>query len=380
LFCSVDRGFLHADVGSQEFMYEPNQQERNMTTRRALDRTLRIAAMATALLAAGCGGGGDGGTPPPPPPQLISITAQNQDAVARSTAATFFSLTGVRALPVAPAPSPKAVASGVNDLAMHALGKVTAPTRGASAKVGRLTVYTETLACTMGGSMTLTIDDRDENRVVSSGDLMGIAFSQCREDAKSIINGGLQMAIASASETPTTLDMSGRFDYQQLTIIDGGYTSSVNGSTNSIYSERVDPMGTLTIQMSSTVAPGGLIASASTPILSDTFTYDEGFASVSIEVTPATPTPPGFSTLALNGIVKVDSLTGRIRIVTDPMTPVRETFDAQYPESGLVTAVGKDSQLRMTVLDTERVRIELDANNDGTFEGTKLVLWTELLP
>jgi hypothetical protein len=151
---------------------------------------------------------------------------------------------------------------------------------------------------------------------------------------------------------------------------------------NSIYSERVDPMGTLTIQMSSTVAPGGLIASASasTSILSDTFTYDEGFASVSIEVTPATPTPPGFSTLALNGIVKVDSLTGRIRIVTDPMTPVRETFDAQYPESGLVTAVGKDSQLRMTVLDTERVRIELDANNDDTFEGTKVVLWTELLP
>lgn len=172
-----------------------------MSTRLALDRTLRVAAFTAAILAAGCGGGGGGGSSPPAQPQLIQITSLNQDAVARATAATFFSMTGVRALPVAPSPGAKARANGVNEVAMHALAKVTAPDRGAGAKVGRLDVYSETLACTLGGSMTLTVDDRDNNLVMSAGDVLTIGFNQCREDASTMISGTLMLGISSAAET-----------------------------------------------------------------------------------------------------------------------------------------------------------------------------------
>lgn len=351
-----------------------------MTARRMLDRTLRIAAVTAAILAAGCGGGGGGGsTPPPAPPQLIQITAQNQDAVARSTAATFFGMTGIRALPIAPSPSAKAL-SGAGDIALRALSKITAPAAGANAKVGRLDVYVDELACTLGGSIRLTIDDRDNNLTISRGDVLTVAFNQCRESADTLINGALVMGISSASETPTTLQMSGTFEYQNLTVIEGGYTSSVHGVMDSTYSESVDPMGTLTTQMTSTVAASGLVASGSTPVLTDTFTYDPGFAMVSMDVEPATPTPPAFSTVALNGTVHVASLGGRITLVTDPMLPVRDTWGEPYPSSGQVTVLGRDSRLRLTVLNVERVRLELDANNDGTFEATKELLWTELLP
>jgi hypothetical protein len=352
-----------------------------MTARRIFDRTLRIAALSTAILAAGCGGGGGGSSPPPPiQPQLIQITVQNQDAVARATVATFFSMTGVRALPLAPSPSPRALATGVNDLAMHALSKAMAPAPVGS-KVSRLEVYSDTAACTMGGSMTLTIDDRDNNLAISRGDVMTIAFSQCRETADSMINGALVMAIANASETANSVQLSGTFTYQQLTIIDAGYTSTVNGAMDSVYSESIDPMtGTLNMWLESTVASGGVVASGSTPLVSDTFTYDAGFRSQSNEVTPGDPNAIGFSTIALNGTVHVGSLGGRITLVMDPMWPVHEQFNAEYPDSGRVTVLGSASQLRLTVLNAERVRQELDANNDGTFEANKEVLWTELLP
>jgi hypothetical protein len=352
-----------------------------MTVRRIFDRTLRIAALTAAVFAAGCGGGGGGSSPPPPvQPQLIQITVQNQDAVARATVATFFSMTGVRALPLAPSPSPRALATGVNDVAMHALSKAMAPAPGGT-KASRLEVFSETAACTMGGSMTLTIDDRDNNLAISPGDVMTLAFSQCRESADSMINGALVMGIAAASETANSMQLRGTFTYQQLTIIDAGYTSAVNGAMDSVYSESIDPMtGTLNVWLESTVAAGGLVASGSTPTASDTFTYDPGFRSQSNEVTPGDPNAVGFSTVALNGTVHVNSLGGRITLVMDPMWPVREQFNAEYPESGRVTVLGNASQLRLTVMNVERVRQELDANNDGVFEATKEVLWTELLP
>jgi hypothetical protein len=351
-----------------------------MRKRLAFDRTLGIAALTAALLVAGCGGGGgDGGPTPPPPPQLIQITAQNQDAVARATAATFYGMTGMRALPVSPAPSPRATAAGINDFALRALGKAMAPTRAAS-KVGRLAIYEETVACTLGGSMTLQLNDVDNNLTVSAGDVFKITFSQCRESDDELVNGVLQMAIAGASETPTAVEMSGLFTFQQLTVVDAGYTSLLNGAMNSTYRESVDPMGTLTTTLTSTVAAGGMVGSASSPALTDTFTYDPGFAMVSTDIQPATPTPAPFSTLVLNGTAHVASLGGRITIVTDPMTPIRDTWGAEYPESGQVTVLGKDSRLRMTVLDTVRVRLELDANNDGAFESTKDVPWTDVLP
>jgi len=52
----------------------------------------------------------------------------------------------------------------------------------------------------------------------------------------------------------------------------------------------------------------------------------------------------------------------------------------ERPTSGTVLITGYQSKLRMTVVNTTTVRLELDANNDGTYESTRDIPWSELLP
>jgi hypothetical protein len=50
-----------------------------------------------------------------------------------------------------------------------------------------------------------------------------------------------------------------------------------------------------------------------------------------------------------------------------------------YPTSGQIVATGAVGSLRTTALNTTNVQIELDANGDGIYEASKVVLWTALL-
>jgi hypothetical protein len=351
-----------------------------MSTCLALNRTVRLAVLMAAVLATSCGGGGGDSNPQiEASPLLVQITAQNQDAVARATAGTFFSLSGVAALPTAAPPPAKAQAAGVNALTMHALSKATGPRQGASEGARRLSVVSQTEACTVSGTMTMTIDDRDNNAAVSAGDVLTLSFSQCKEDASTLMDGALVVGIGSISEMPGSMRIGGTFAYQQLIVIDDGYTSSLNGVTSATYTEDTAPEGS-TVRLEASVASGGLVAQSSTPKSSDTFTYGAGFASLTNEFVPSSSTATGWSTTALNGTVHVASLGGRITLVTDATTAVHQSFDANFPDSGQVSVLGNASQLRLTVINSDRVRMELDGNNDATYEGTKEMTWGQLLP
>jgi hypothetical protein len=354
-----------------------------MTTRLVLGRTVRLAAMAAAVLAVSCGGDSGGGTAAtpivPPPPTMVQITAANQDAVARATVAAFFTMGGVGALPTAaPAPA-KSMADTVSAMPLYVLGKAVTPVQGSSNRASRLAIITQTEACPGGGSMTTTIDDRDSNAMLSGGDSMTFAFNQCREDATTMVNGTLAMGIASVSQSATATQLSGVFTFQQLVSVDGSYTSSMNGVMNATYTETLGSTGTTT-RLDATVTPGGFVAQGSTPTVNDTFTFDAGFVAVAIEFLPSSSTTVGWSTTALNGTVLVASLGGRLTLVTDPTTAVHQTSTAIHPDTGQVSVLGNASRLRLTVMVTDRVRSELDANNDGAYESTKELTWAQLMP
>lgn len=352
-----------------------------MTTRLVLGRTVRLAALAAAVLAVSCGGDGDTVVAPiiPQQPAFVQITAANQDAVARATVAAFFTMGGVGVLPTAaPAPA-KAMADTVSAVPLYVLGKAVAPVQATSSRASRLAVITQTEACPGGGSMTTTIDDRDSNTVLSPGDSMTFAFSQCREDASTMVNGTLAMGIATVSQSATTTQLSGAFTFQQLVVVDDSYTSSMNGVMNATYTETLGSTGTTT-RLDATVTPGGFVAQGSTPTVNETFTYDGGFVAVAIEFLPSASTTVGWSTTSLNGTVLVASLGARLTLVTDPATPVHQSMTALHPDTGQVSVLGNASRMRLTVMVTDRVRSELDANNDGTFESTKELTWAQLLP
>jgi hypothetical protein len=355
-----------------------------MLTRFVLGRTVRLGAMAAAVLAVSCGGdSGGGGTAAAPviplQPTMVQITAANQDAVARATVATFFTMGSVGVLPTAaPAPA-KAMADTVSAVPIYVLGKAVAPVQGSSNRASRLAVVSQTEACPGGGSMTTTFDDRDNNAGLSAGDAMTFAFNQCRDDVSTMLNGTLAMGIASVTQSATATQLSGAFTFQQLVVVDGSYTSSMNGVMNTTYTETSSPTGT-TIRLDATVTPGGFVAQGSTPTVNDTFTYDGGFVAVAIEFIPISSATVGWSTTTLNGTVLVASLGGRLTLVTDPTTAVHQTSTALHPDTGQVLVQGNASRLRLTVMITDSVRSDLDANNDGTYESTKELTWAQLLP
>ena len=343
-----------------------------MSRRLALDRTLRIAACLGAILAAGCGGGGGGGEVAPP--ELLQITTQSQVAVARATAAMFASLGGVSDLPIG-SPTAAARATAAIGYTRHALGTVLQTTRAASGAPGPLAITSMTEPCDFGGSVTVSVDDRDSNGQLSAGDVLTMAFNQCRVTDSSTASGSLGIAISSISAT----QLAGLFTFNQLTAIDDGYMSIVNGQMNGLYSEATDPSGTRLVRTEMTVTGSELRVAGSTPGYSDTFTHYPGFRAVWKDFVPLAPAA-AYSTSEMNGQVHVASLAGRIVMTTDASAPMHDWWDQPYPDSGKVTVDGYRSHLRMTVMNTVTVRLELDANDDGTFESTQNVPWTQLLP
>jgi hypothetical protein len=351
-----------------------------MSTRLAVNRGLRLAALSTAILAtAGCGGGGGSSTPvtdptpTPTPPAFVLITSQNQDAVARAAVSLFYGISGVPALPAA-AP---VKSSSVNGAVVHALGKVGSVDGG---KVGRLAVVGETGACPAGGTPTMTIDDRDNNMAVTPGDVMTLTFANCSSAPQVTLNGGLSVTLSSYSEGPGSMQMSGLFAYQQLTLVDHGYSALANGAMNATYSETIDSMNTTRSRLDATVAASGMMGSGSHAGYSETYTYDPGFATTVLEVSGTAPGMVASTTEMLNGTVLVGSLGARIQVATEPATGMhRMSAMGSYPDAGRVRVSGKDSLLQLTAMDSSNVHFDLDFTNDGVFEASKDMAWSALM-
>jgi hypothetical protein len=91
-----------------------------------------------------------------------------------------------------------------------------------------LAVSTTVLACPFGGSLTLTLDDDDDNRKLSRGDRISIVTVDCRSElGQPRSSGSLQLAINAVeldgNDDPTALD---------VTITFGGFEEDGFGTTN----------------------------------------------------------------------------------------------------------------------------------------------------
>jgi hypothetical protein len=128
--------------------------------------------------------------------------------------------------------------------------------------------------------------------------------------------------------------------------------------------------------MKLTVAAERLVMSVSQPSYIETFTHDPDFSAEWADVSPLSA--PEFLTTTTSGTLSVASLNGKLIVVTDP--PIHALFSEGWPDSGQMLITGFQSRLRMTMLDSATVRLELDANNDGAFESSRDVSWVELYP
>ncbi|MFZ5540021.1 MAG: hypothetical protein ACOY5V_09810 [Pseudomonadota bacterium] len=344
---------------------------------------LCAGALGAALLAA-CGGSSDSAPPPAAPAASVVISSGNQELVARAAAnAVLSSRTAADVTPssnsgqtqaastrrttIAGARSLSAVLLGLTRDAL--IGRVASKTTaaGTSDAVRAQALLSRTEACAVSGSTTFALDDRDGNNQASPGDVLSVTFSQCRTSATELIDGGVAATYRVVQQTPA-VSVTASVAFTQLTATSSEGSFAINGSFDFAFTRQgsVD-----TAQLA--IGGNGLAATVATPNYTDTVTLLAGY-----NVTATYDNGAGLSTLAVNGAISATSLGGTIVIGT-PLA-IRQYDVDPYPREGQVQVRGVNGGLLvLTVLSTTTVRVQLDANNDGTFEATRDVPWGDLI-
>jgi len=327
------------------------------------------AGAALALLLAGCGGGGGGGGNEPL--GNVDVTPANQDQLARAAAAAAQGGFVSAALPVAGsgAQSSLSLAGAARAVIMRA----TRPS-ASSATIGRAQMQ-GVLApsqepCLVSGSVTFTLDDRDNSGVASVGDVLTAVFNACSDVANETTSGTLAVTLNAIAVSPR-LSFTADATMTALTLTLPGHSARYDGGVTMSYAEASATLATTRV-----LVGNQLVVHATTANYSDTFTLRAGHTIDSTYDAAALPTganQPGLTTTTANGTVESAAAGGYVAVTT--LAPMLQYDVDTSPRSGHLDVAGKNGSLQLTVLPAGQVRIDLDANGDRTFEQTKTVDW-----
>lgn len=346
----------------------------------------RITAIAVAVLAAGCGGGGDSGGGGgdyvgPPPATYVLITAANQDIVARASLASIVPFLNV---PIMSTASASAARGGLAPLAMRALDASSTRSAAPSAGMARtLSQLQATYPCRVSGTWTLAWDDRDNNGAMSAGDSIWTTYSKCDDGYGSVVDGGMNMSIASYMATATTEDFTGAMAFQALTTVDATGTYWMNGGVAFQISAKMDANGD-ELFGSYTVTTSGLSVGTQSTVggLSDTFTYRAGYTASDRDFSSRVAGVASWEVITASGSFGTQTLGGDLVLATP--TPFKGVFtDATgdiFPVEGVMTATGLNStRVGLSATGTVQVRMDLCDDGDGAWEASKMVDWDWLM-
>jgi hypothetical protein len=328
-------------------------------------RLLLICCVAVAAGLAACGGGGgdddDGG-----PPGTIDVTLANQNTLTRTALVTVQGGLIVGSLGIAGGPSPSSRALG-RALLAGVRGGAAARERGAAV------IGPTRLDCDVSGSVTFSLDDRDNDQQPSVGDVLSASFSACSDFPGEVIDGSMGATYTQVVASPPTVGAS--VTVNDLSMSDGPRSVAADGAFAFTYRETSASAATLHIVVSGSLAMG-----VTTPVFSDTVTMRSGYTiDVSEDLAAAPPGggTPGRSTTTVTGQVSSAAAGGTVQV--DTMEPIVQYSDDDYPREGRIGVTGKTGSLQATVLSTTEVRIETDTNGDGQFDSTTTLPWTQLL-
>lgn len=330
-------------------------------------RKLVWAALCSSLVAA-CGGGGDGGTPLPAP---LTITTVNQDAVATTAAAAMLSVSSAGGVTASGSAGPAAIGAASRRVALRLADS---RKHAAAANVQPLVIPPEVENCPAGGTATLSYQDTNDSGDLDMGEGITFTFANCKQTASDSLDGSIAVTIASAGPSAGGIQFTGTMTVTNLVAVDGTRSAGLSGSASMAYEDQTATQTRIAL----TVGAAGLTSSVTLGAQnSETITFEPGFAYVETMTTDANGSPLQTSS-TVNGGFRSDALGGRVILETQQQ--IVQSANAPYPGSGAVRVVGTNSALRLTVLDTATVRQELDTNGDGTYDTSKDVPWTTLLP
>ncbi len=311
--------------------------------------------IAVALAGCGGGGGGDGGGPPGD----INVTTANQDTLTRA---------GMVALQAAVLGGSGSVTGGGGGSVASAL-----------ARAGRKQIAAVKPPlienCTISGTTTTVLDDRDGSGGATVGDVATITYDNCSEVAGEVTNGAIvatytqiQLATlpATIAASVTTNDLRTQTSNASVTA-QGGFAMTL----------RIDSLNAGNLRIA--VPSGGAFAmDITTPLYSDTVTLRAGYVLDSAYDGTALPpggTVAGRTTTTARGQVASRVAAGYVQVNT--LQPFVQYDVDPYPRSGQFEAVGKTGSLQAVVLSSSQVQLDLDADGNGQFDGPpRIVAWS----
>jgi len=170
------------------------------------------AVFAAAAALAACGGGGDGPAPISVPDGVRSGTASSSSDITTANYSGFSGPVARATLHGVDAGVPAVAGSRESPMALAGLARQ--GLRVASSLHERaLAVTSSTVACTYGGSMTVTFNDADNSQKLSRGDVLTLALSNCiAEFGDAPASGTMTMTFnaveLNAADEPTAMDVS----------------------------------------------------------------------------------------------------------------------------------------------------------------------------
>lgn len=334
-----------------------------------------LAALALAAMLAGCGGGGGGGdavTVPPPATsvQAVAITSANGKAVAANAVAnvTDFSavdggttlVTGVQVQASQRAAGPLALAGPIRSLVALVPAQAATVTGVA---------ISETVQCTLGGSIVLTGSVAVQGQV-SAGDSIVINANSCRESVDGTtgtINGSMSMTIVGGRIGSGTFDATVDIVFTAFSVAAGGTTAVADGDMHMVWNYAGDRSQIFAINgnaFTTTVIEGGVTRVSTWKNYRQNVTIAGDTLDSSLDANVETKNPAlGTATVGyrVTGSMRTTISTGRI-------------------VAGNLTVEGASSRLLLGVAagTTDTFTLQVDPQGDGTYEPAILVTRAEL--
>jgi hypothetical protein len=304
------------------------------------------ATLGLTLLSACGGGGGDAGSTPPPAQTVLTITADNQERVTRTAlGAVSFSL--------------NASSLGGGDALR---GGSAAPTQRA------LAVSTENVPCPQGGRIVISADDVNNNNTVDAGDRLTTDFQSCA-DADGVTTGRLVATVREASNVLFSSRIVLGVQLQSLLVV-APNGDREGGSGEMTVTATADGTGTSAILVEAArLDLSGRLAGTD---------YSHTVTQLRVQSQTETRSVPSRTRLSASAQIASSSFGGlSVSVETQPEFVLLDTDD--FPSSGAALVRGAGgSQLRLTAVNAQQGRLELDANGDGVFEASRTLPWSQL--
>lgn len=315
--------------------------------------TVGAATILAGLVA--CGGGGQAVNTGP----TVAISAANRDNAAHLAVAV-----GIGLGPALTTTNPSAATPPISAWLQPVTKRVMTATvqREYPQAVHGPFVY----PCAISGTRSETIDDGDNDGVTSSGDVITEHYNNCQDTLDVTVNGTVTSTLTLVNTAPVPSG-SARMDFSQLSVVETNDSLTFDGSMLLNYTQ---PSASIEVMRFAVESP--MTVTVSTPGYSDTLTLLNGF--VAEDTYDASL---GRNASAVNGSLQSATLGGTVAVRTVAGLPITIDDTNAYPHSGQIRVRGTAGILLVTMLPADQVRLDLDVDNDGTFESRRTITWDE---